>query len=124
VHVRIAPGTPRRLSSSGRTSGLYPEGDPFKSGRRLYWAVAQIGRALGFDPRGSGSESLAPSSCLRSSSGQSVSLVRRRPRVRIAPEAPCGCSSVWLERDVADVKVAGSRPVSRSHAVLAQWQRQ
>jgi hypothetical protein len=39
VRVRIAPGTPRRLSSSGRTSGLYPEGDPFKSGRRLQWGM-------------------------------------------------------------------------------------
>jgi hypothetical protein len=42
VRVRLAPGTLCRLSSSGRASGLYPEGDPFETGRRLRWAVAQL----------------------------------------------------------------------------------
>ena len=55
------------------------------------WGSRQTRRA--FDPAASRFEPWAPSSCLRSSSGESASLVRTRARVRIPPKAPCGCSS-------------------------------
>lgn len=74
---------------------------------------SSTGRATVLGTAGSRFESWAPSSCLRSSSGQSAFLVRTRTRVRISAKAPCG-RGVTVAHDVPVVGVAGSIPVVRS----------
>jgi hypothetical protein len=105
VRVRIAPGTRCPCSSPGRAASLYLAGSRFDSGRGLSMGngVTAIPQAL--EALRCASESRFPSSRLRSSSGQSVSSVRRRSPVRIGPEAP------------------SDRSVSGQHVTLPRLQR-